>query len=212
MNYLEVISEVEKDMVTDGLWASDTEKYTDLRNLLYAASVSIASELPLSEFSLTTSTETVANEVPESVPLPSDIFSYRSDAGVSSIIVDRNSAVDGTRYLVSDQNTYQAVRSLAGNTSFVDDTDLLFHIDVPSKRVFGVNLGPSIDVEYLAMFNEPDDTQTALEAEEFPLKNKNIREAVSLVSAHLQGNRKRDGQGAQFNMILTNLYGGRQDG
>ena len=26
------------------------------------------------------------------------------------------------------------------------------------------------------------------------------------------GNRKRDGQGAQFNMILTNLYGGRQDG
>jgi hypothetical protein len=206
MNYLEVISEVEKDMVTDGLWASDTEKYTDLRNLLYAASVSIASELPLSEFSLTTSTETVANEVPESVALPSDIFSYRSDAGVSSIIVD------GTRYLVSDQNTYQAVRSLAGNTSFVEDTDLLFHIDVPSKRVFGVNLGPSIDVEYLAMFNEPDDTQTALEAEEFPLKNKNIREAVSLVSAHLQGNRKRDGQGAQFNMILTNLYGGRQDG
>lgn len=208
MTYSEVITELERDVVTDGLWASDSEKYKDLRNLLYAAAVSIASELPLSEFSLATSTQAVANEVPEKAPLPTDLFSYRKDKGVRSL------TISGSRYMVSQQNSYESVSSLASNTAFLEATDMIFTVDPHSQSIFGVNLGPSVDVEYLAMFTEPAATSDPtiagdLEDTKYPLKNKNIREAIGLVAAHLQGNRKRDGQGAQFNMVLTNMYGGR---
>jgi len=206
VNYFEAISLVEQDIVTDGLWETDAKKYTDMRNLLYATAVAIGAELPLSEFSLSTSTEIVANEVPENAPLPSDLFSYRDDRGVRSIVIE------GTRYMVSQRNSYNAIVSLAGNSAFVENTDMVFHVDMASKKVFGVNMGPEIDIEYLPMFSEPEDTKVGLQAEDFPLKDKNIREAVSMAGAHLQGNRKRDGQGARFNMVLTNLYGGRNDG
>lgn len=200
MTYQDFISLVGREVLDRRAWPSDGTKLQEQIDLAYVSGLAVATELPLTRFTLSIAPLTLQSVVPSSTTetylFPGSIFSERQDLGVNAIIINGKDVFLSESVPVS--SVYQA-----GENEF-QSTENLFSVDLAGRKVY-VNNATTVGMSHFPRPVKP--TTGNYTSADYFIPTKDAQRAVHVVSSHVSGSRIRDNAAATFQSMLEQYYG-----
>lgn len=203
MTYQEFIAQVNRE-VRDNAWPDPSSSVTQEQiDISYAAVLAVMIDLPIYE--LTKKEDTLAGTSATayngylSYGMPTDIFAGREDLGIYYHVFD------GVQYDPSQAIPINSLRLNAANT-FQSDNIGLFAFDRNGRSLDLLNTDTTKDITLVHVGEPTKPTTGNYTSTVVPAPTSAHQRLVNLVAAHIAGSRLRDGAGAQFQSILSNMY------
>lgn len=202
MNYDDFIDRVNDKVRTDDEWPTSGSVTQEQVDISFIAGLAVAATLPLSVFSsadFTTqalSSPTTVYKRLERFDMPTDVFRYRDDLGITSILID------GFEFSLNEAIPINLLRAKAQNELYQDAT--LFSADTADRRVTVLAVDEDVELKYLPEFSKPATADIGSTA--YPLEGTHAEQAASVAATHALGELRRDNAGAQFQAILERQY------
>lgn len=201
MKYSDFIDRVNDKVRIEDEWPASGSATQEQVDLSYVAALTVAAGLPLSAFQpadFDSSALTGATSVLPALDkyaLPSTVFRYRDDLGITSIFLD------GVEYMLSEANPLDTLRNFAQNAIYKGAK--MFTADLKDRLLYVLNT-QEVKLNHLKEPAKPDPGDVS--STDYPLDGTHAEQAASIVASHVMGELKRDMGGAQFQAILQKQY------
>lgn len=203
--YADIISQLSTEVRDEEAWpsSSNADKLEEQLRLLYASAIAVMTVDSISQFTVITSnnltTTSNSGEVLE-FNLPSNIFKYREDLGLTrasfetlyNVWVQKN---------INQQQTFETVNDMVSNV--YHRNNILFNIRNNERKIIATNV-LNAKIQYVALPARP--TNIDYTSLNFPINDNDAKRAKHLVASEVSGKTIRDPALSQFHSILSKTY------